>query len=363
MNEKLDPSTKTETLPGINEENSLRDSDKRVSQFSYIRVIACMAIVMLHTVNGARVYHMDTISAGKSLAAYTVCSVLMWAVPCFLMVSGALLLDPKREITWSKIFGKYIRRVLVALIIFTAIFTFIRHDPQSGTSLISEFLNGLAFNHCMAYLWYLYLMIAIYLLLPMLRKVTFALSETGLWILSGAFIIIAIVLQMHLMGPLEGPAAINGIAASLQLLIGCVSYVFIGRLIFIERPDARICAALLVISTVALAIATYKAGQTTDDPSFISVYCSPLVVIQSVSIYSLMLGIKAEAGEVIGSMDKCSFGIYLIHMIFVRLSMSELGIDPFSYGPFGFIFLAVIFFLAAYGVTWAIKRMTGSNII
>ena len=130
--------------------NTMRDSGKRVSQFSYIRVIACMAIVLLHTMNGARIYHMDTVSQGESLAAFTVCSVLMWAVPCFLMVSGALLLDPAREITWGKIFGKYIRRMLIALILFTAIFTVIRHDPKAGTSTVSEFFNGLAFNHCMA---------------------------------------------------------------------------------------------------------------------------------------------------------------------------------------------------------------------
>ena len=322
-----------------------------------------MAIVLLHTVNGARVYHMDTISQGESLAAFTVCSVLMWAVPFFLMVSGALLLDPNREITWGKIFGKYIRRMFIALIIFTAIFTIIRHDSQAGTSMISEFFNGLAFNHCMAYLWYLYLMIAVYLLLPLLRKAALSMSDMGLWILSGALIIIAILLQMHLMGPVTDSPALFGILASLQLLIGCLAYVFIGRLLFMKRLNARISAALLVITTAALAIATYKAGQTTDDPSYISAYCSPLVVLQSASIYSLLLGIKAEAGPIIKSADKCTFGIYLIHMIFVRICMSELGINPFSYGPFGFIFLAAVFFLAAYGLAWTIKRFTGSAII
>ena len=234
--------------------NTMRDSGKRVSQFSYIRVIACMAIVLLHTMNGARIYHMDTVSQGESLAAFTVCSVLMWAVPCFLMVSGALLLDPAREITWGKIFGKYIRRMLIALILFTAIFTVIRHDPKAGTSTVSEFFNGLAFNHCMAYLWYLYLMITVYLLLPLLRKAAFAMSDKGLWLLSGALIAIAILLQFYLMGSVEGSPAFIGIVASLQLLIGCLAYVFIGRLIFMKRLDSRICIALLVITTVALAI-------------------------------------------------------------------------------------------------------------
>lgn len=287
----------------------------------------------------------------------------MWAVPCFLMVSGALLLDPAREIAWGKIFGKYIRRVFTALILFTAIFTVIRNDPKAGTSMVSEFFSGLAFNHCMAYLWYLYLMIAVYLLLPLLRKAAFAMSDRGLWLLSAALIAIAILLQLYLLGSVAGSPAFIGIVASLQLLIGCLAYVFIGRLIFMKRLDSRICIALLVITTVALAAATYKAGQTTDDPSYISIYCSPLVVLQSISIYSLLLGIKAEAGSIISSADKCTFGIYLIHMIFVRITMSELGVDPFSYGPFGFIFLAAIFFLASYALAWTIRNFTGSAII
>ena len=253
--------------------------------------------------------------------------------------------------------------MLIALILFTAIFTVIRHDPKAGTSTVSEFFNGLAFNHCMAYLWYLYLMITVYLLLPLLRKAAFAMSDKGLWLLSGALIAIAILLQFYLMGSVEGSPAFIGIVASLQLLIGCLAYVFIGRLIFMKRLDSRICIALLVITTVALAVATYKAGQTTDDSSYISAYCSPLVVLQSISIYSLLLGIKAEAGPLIRSADKCTFGIYLIHMIFVRITMSELGVDPFSYGPFGFIFLSAIFFLAAYAVAWTIRNFTGSAII
>lgn len=354
-------------MPSIRPEsdlkNTLRDSNGRVSQFSYIRVIACMAIVVLHTVNSARVYHAEEISAGQTLTAYTVCSMLMWAVPCFLMVSGALLLDPAREITWSKIFGKYIRRMFTALVIFTAIFTVIRHDPKAGTSMISEFFNGLAFNHCMAYLWYLYLMIAIYLLLPLLRKAASSMSDTGLCILALVLMLASLIMQVLLNGADGGSRALLGIASSLQLLACGVAYVFAGRLIYMKRMNILIAASLFIVSSALLGLGTFLAGQRISDPSFISAYCSPLVVVQSVSVYSLMLGIKAEAGSFISSVDKCSFGIYLIHMIFVRLCMSELGINAFDYGPFGFIFLSAVFFLAAYGASWVIKRFTGSNII
>ena len=49
-------------------------------------------------------------------------NLLMWAVPCFLMVSGALLLNPAKEIPLKKLFGKYIKRMFLALLIFTFIF-------------------------------------------------------------------------------------------------------------------------------------------------------------------------------------------------------------------------------------------------
>ena len=59
--------------------------------------------------------------------------------------------------------------MLIALVVFTAIFTVIRHDASAGTSLVSEFAEGLLFNHCMAYLWYLYMMLAVYLLMPLFK--------------------------------------------------------------------------------------------------------------------------------------------------------------------------------------------------
>ena len=47
---------------------------------------------------------------------------MMWAVPCFVMVTGALLLDENREVSFDKLFNKYILRVLGALVVFSMVF-------------------------------------------------------------------------------------------------------------------------------------------------------------------------------------------------------------------------------------------------
>ena len=298
----------------------LRGSKERVSQFSYIKTAACFAIVLLHCYNSARVYHAETLTDGQVTTAFAVCASLMWAVPCFLMVTGALLLDRNREIPLKKLFGKYIARMLIALVVFTAIFTVIRHDASAGTSLASEFAEGLLFNHCMAYLWYLYMMLAVYLLMPL--------------------------------------AAYLGIDAALYIPTWIVygAYLFIGFLLYRHNMDWRIAAAMLLICTVALPLITVKLAPTDIDPSGLTAYNSPLVVMQSAAVFSLMLRIKRKAGRLIESIDRCSFGIYLIHMIFVRLTMNELGFNPFDYGPAGFLIAAAVYFAASFAVTYGLKK-------
>ena len=324
-------------------------TDKRISQFSYIKVTACFAIVLLHCFNNARIYHADVISAGQTTAAYAACSALMWAVASFLMVTGALLLDRDRVIPLSKLFGKYFMRMLTALVVFTAIFTLIKHDSGSETGIGQEFIEGLFHNHCMAYLWYLYLMLALYLLMPVFKMMVNRLTDRQLWIAAGLVLVICSVL------PLAGYFGIDA-AQYIPTWIVYGVYLFLGFLLYRQRMDWHISAILFVLCTAALPFITVMLAPTDIDPLGLTAYNSPLVVLQSACFFSFMLAIKREAGAIISSIDRCTFGIYLIHMIFVRLTMKELGFNPFDYGAAGFIAAAVVFFAASYAVTYVLKK-------
>lgn len=342
----IDPSAVTAKDP----ETKLRGPENRISQFSYIRVTACFAIVLLHCINAARVYHEPEISPAQVNASFTAISVLMWAVPCFLMVTGSLLLDPARSLPASKLFGKYIRRILTALVVFTLIFTLIRHESGSGTGILPEFIDGLLFNHCMAYLWYLYLMLALYLLMPFFRMITARASDRQLLYIVSAMLLISSVL------PLGAYAGIDA-AAYIPTQIVYAAYLFIGYLLFRHTPDAKISSAVFVICTIALAYITHTLTGTDIDPAGLNSYNSPLVVLQSAAVFSLMLHIKRSSEGIIESIDRCTFGIYLIHMIFVRLTMKEMGVNLFIYGPPAFIAAAALFFAASYAVTFLLKKI------
>lgn len=346
------------TTDNINNERfeGLRGSGKRVSQFSYIKALACFAIVLLHCFNNARVYHAEVLTDGQITAAFAACSALMWAVPCFLMVTGALLLDREREIPLSKLFGKYIKRMLIALVVFTAIFTVIRHDPAAGRSIFSEFAEGLLLNHCMAYLWYLYMMLAIYLLMPLLKAVVNKATDRQLAILTAVILVICSLLPL---------TAYLGVDAALYIPTWLVygAYLFIGFLLYRHNMDARVAAVMLVVCTIAMPLLTVKLAPTEIDPAGLTAYNSPLTVMQSAAVFSLMLRIKRSAGKLIENIDRCSFGIYLIHMIFVRLTMKEMGFDPFDYGAFGFIAAAAVYFAASFAITYGLKKFRLFNFL
>ena len=333
----------------------LRDSKGRVSQFSYIKAVACFAIVLLHCFNNARVYHAEVLTDGQTVTAFAACSSLMWAVPCFLMVTGALLLDRGRVIPPKKLFGKYIRRMLIALVVFTAIFTVIRHDPSAGTGILSEFAEGLLLNHCMAYLWYLYMMLAIYLLLPLFKATVNRATDRQLGMLLAAVLLICSVLPF---------TSYLGVDAALYIPTWIVygAYLLIGFLLYRHNMDWRIAAAMLVLCTAALPFMTFRL-MPADIAADLSAYNSPLVVMQSAAVFSLMLRIKSKTGRLVENIDRCSFGIYLIHMIFVRLTMKEMGFNPFDYGAAGFIIAAIVYFAASFAITYGLKKIKIFNFL
>lgn len=83
-----------------------------IKQFPYIRIFACFAIVVLHTLFASNAYYDGLITGTEKLLTQTAENMLMWAVPCFLMITGALLLDENKSLTGKKIF-KYTRRMSV----------------------------------------------------------------------------------------------------------------------------------------------------------------------------------------------------------------------------------------------------------
>lgn len=333
-----------------------------------MRLTACFGIIILHSLFASTVYFSDEMSKGDVLYEKIAEHMLMWCVPLFLMITGALLLEPVKEVGAKKLFGKYLKRIALALVSFFIIFkileTVIEDKPFSFSESIFQFMRGESWAH----MWYLYLMISIYLMLPVYKAISARLSYRWLTYF------VTLMLIFTSIGPVLNTLGFPIDAFSIPVSTIYPSYLFVGYLLFKCRPPARYGWLLLILSTAMIVMITiisldggvHDSGvaKTMDN---VAAYSSIFVVMQTSGIFILLNNKEwnwsQKADTVISSMDSCTFGIYLIHMIGIRWVMKWIGVNPYMYGPFFFILLALVLFAGSYIVTLGIRKISDNRLL
>lgn len=145
---------------------------ERVLWVDQLRIAAMLSVVMLHVLSKgistmeAHTMEWEIYNAGRCL--------VKWGVPVFVMISGIFLLR-KKETTKAEMKQRvgYIAGVLIFWLCFYA-----------GNSLLNKWIYGKAIDEkareeavnilCFGatHMWYLYMLLGLYLVLPILRKLT-----------------------------------------------------------------------------------------------------------------------------------------------------------------------------------------------
>ena len=346
---------------------------KDIIQFRYIRVIACLCIVLLHTLHAAGDFFAGSMSLTDMLVSRSAQNLLLWCVPCFLMVTGALLLDPEKEIPVKTIFSKYVLRMVLALVIFTFIFRIADAlaDPDAVLTfgdLVKQWIAGMLTGDTWLPMWYLYLMIGLYAMMPVYKIVFRHASDEVL-----RYLVLVVIFFVSIV-PAAGVFGLD-LAFYIPTSLIYPAYLFLGRMIYtgqirVSRHMAVILAVGCSVILVMLTYYRYMYGDVALSEDRLAVftrvllgYPSVFVVGQPVGIFSLLCGIPSKREKAEGlllAMDQCSFGIYLIHMIFVMIVMKVLMVDPYAYGgALLFIAMTGAFFALSFAVTFVLRKIPG----
>lgn len=145
---------------------------RRVTYFDWLRGLATLAVVLLHTFNFILTDHgVDELGVPLMLVWTELQLVLTrWAVPVFLMITGALLLDPKRRLSWQKI-GSYVLRMVAVLAIFGPVYSCMGAGAITPAVILEGWRKVLVADSW-DHLWYVYSLIGLYLLTPILAEYT-----------------------------------------------------------------------------------------------------------------------------------------------------------------------------------------------
>lgn len=334
---------------------------KRVESFSYIRAIACFAIVVLHMFASASILYKESLSVSQIAVSRAVTNCMMWAVPCFVMTTGALLLDEKKEVTFNKIFRKYIPRVLGALIVFGMVFRlfdmFMDKETVNAGILLNglyEIFTGTSWSH----MWYLYLLIGLYLLLPFYRKIAKHSDSTEMKYLLVVYVVFLSILPLTQLWNIKSGFYIH-VSTIYPFYLFC-GYAVHKKIIRVNKWTTVLAVVFSTACIWGMTILRWK--QNVEVLEQLWKYSSVLVIIQSVGIFILLENIKngGKLKTFVRKIDSCSFGIYLIHMIWIRLILRYMKFNPYE-NHVVLAFFGVIFcvFIVSYFCVWVLKKIPG----
>lgn len=328
-------------------------------QISYLRAISSLAIVVLHFAFSAVLTGKSDTTKFNLFISNSISNMLMWAVPCFVMVTGLLLLNPEKEIGYKKLFKNYIFRMVALLIAFSLIYKMFDTYMNGEAISINVFLSGLwkaITGTGWAHLWYIYMVISIYLTLPIYRRFIVGCKKNTDIIY---FMIILLVFASAV--PLLKYLDIN-LGFYIQITTIYSFYLVCGYAIGkgkvkLSIPLSWVLLFVTLILNVGITYVKWIYGNEKID--IFNNYYSIIIVIQSISVFNIFMNIKKKRGfidKILLSLDKHSLGIYLVHMIFIRWLFRYRKFNAFDNGIVSIGYLLCII-IVSYIFVFIIKKI------
>ena len=304
--------------------------------------------------NISEILYRDNISRNTDFLSMLTVYLMMWAVPVFVMVTGALLLDPSRIITFKHLYTRYISRVFFALLffgIFFRLFDMIMNKEAFSPAVITDALLKIYTGKSWSHLWYIYLLIGIYVLLPVYRRVSETLDKKEYLYMLAAFAVFLSVLPVT--DVFGKSSAFHLQTTAVYLLYFFAGYGIKKGYLKLGKPAALLLFAAGTAGTSILCYVRYLYDLSSAD-TLLGSYASPFIVMQALSLFSLIYSEKESAGSgfvrFIAYFDKCTFGIYLIHMVFLRLFLRYMEINPYSHGILSFVCIFAVTLVSSFAV-------------
>lgn len=312
--------------------------NNRILYLDALRTAAAFSVVILHTAT-FQIYNADVASAEWNVMNIFD-SVFRWGVPVFVMISGALLLDPKREWDPRRFYKKNFVRVAAAFLFWSAGYAVL--DYLQGIRL-----RTVAFNFITGHdhLWFVYMIAGLYLIIPLLRKLTESKRLTA-YFLALWFLVSVLLPTFRLLVSWYGDLYARWVDIvadniGLHLVIGYSGYFVLGHFLHTHeiKKTGRILlyvfGVLGVTATAVLArLISLKRGYM--DTTFYDFFFIG-VMAPSIALFVLMKQLapvfeKKAFCRCLPTLSKCSFGIYLVHIFFIRIGFQFFGFGE-RFGP------------------------------
>ena len=303
-------------------------SGPRKQFLDVLRVLATCAVVLMHVLTGATdVTDASIVPEYRSLLL-SVMDLVTWCVPIFLLISGYLFLNPERTLTYPVMIKKYCRRIALAILLFGVPYAaseLVVAERTFRIRMIPEALKMTLMGHTWSHMWYLYLILFLYLITPLLKKV---LRVLPVW---RVVAIMAVIFLGSSVAPfLNKVLDVNSIPVlpdgGVYFLYYLCGYFFAVREVCVDKGRNVWLTAAVAVLALGMILSRTLAGF-----SIQMAYNYPFTVLLAVLLFAAGWNgsIKKhripwqEAGAL-------SFAVYLVHPVYVNLLYKFVKITPFT---------------------------------
>lgn len=285
--------------------------------YDVLRVCSMLGVIYLHVAAGA--LRSLNYPALWNFSNFFAC-LSTPAVPLFFMMSGALLLKEEKTADLRLLFRRRIPKVLVPLLTFSAVtllYSVVRGNTAGALTSLSRLLN----TPVSVPYWFLYALIPMYLISPMLKKMADGLTDSHWNYMMALWVVFTLGLYtIRTFVPAEYELVFTDHwTLNLNMIGGYLGYFLLGA--YLERweklPSRKVLAGIITVMLTVSVLGTW--WDTYDKVMYsdrFTNYLTLFTFLLSSAIFLLCkscLRGKEERGRLLPLLSGLSFTVYLIH--------------------------------------------------
>ena len=373
----------------------LQKNPQHIVWLDVVRFVAMFTVVCCHCTDPFNFYPGTPPNIGEiKLWGAIYGALLRPCVPLFVMITGALLLPVRGEI--SVFYKKRIPRVLWPFLIWSVIYNLfpwitgvlgikpeviLDFFPYSGEAVMRQslpvsldYIAQIPFNFSIVdvHMWYIYLLIGLYLYLPVFSAwVEKASDKAKLWFLGAWAVTLLLPYYNQFVAQyLWGTCSWNAFGM-LYYFAGFNGYLLLGH--YLRNLDwslGKILAIGLPMFVIGYAVTFFGFRYITALPEFSDemlelffTYCSLNVVMMTIPVFMLCKKVNFRSEGIrkaLANLTLCGFGIYMIHYFFTGpsvLLVRALGVPLGIQIPVA----SVLAFGVSWLIVWTVYRVLGKK--
>ena len=366
--------------------NLSNQKNQHIVWLDVVRFIAMFTVVCCHCTDPFNFYPGTAPNIGEiKLWGAIYGSVLRPCVPLFVMITGALLLPVRGDA--STFYKKRIPRVFYPFLIWSVLYNLfpwitgllglnpqiiLDFFPYAGEEVMQqsfsvslEYILMIPFNFSIlaVHMWYIYLLIGLYLYLPVFSAWVEKASERAklMFLLAWGVTLLLPYYYQFVSNYLWGTCSWNSFGM-LYAFAGFNGYLLLGH--YLKNLEWSLKKTLAIgipmfaagyaVTFLAFRHITALPEYTDEMLELFFTYCSLNVVMMTIPVFMLAKKVKVNSERMkkaLANLTVCGFGIYMIHYFFTGPSvvlMRAIGLQiPVA---------AILAFAVSWGLVWLIYR-------